>query len=114
MPSPKLAPLVLSHAERASLEALVRKRMASQSLAQRARIVLACAEDSGTVAVTAVAGQDTDRPPAGHCSGPQAPPPNGDRPKSRRPEIRPCALVTPVWRAARRSSCHHLRPGIAR
>src|SRR5262249_43611091 len=57
MPSPKLVPLVLSDAERASLEALVRKRTASQSLAQRARIVLACADDSGTVPVTRVAAQ---------------------------------------------------------
>jgi transposase len=57
VPSPKLVPLVLSGAERESLEALVRKRMASQSLAQRARIVLACAGDSGTMAVTAVAGR---------------------------------------------------------
>jgi hypothetical protein len=35
---------------RESLEALVRKRTASQSLALRARIVLACAENSGTAA----------------------------------------------------------------
>jgi len=35
-------PLVLSDAERASLEALSRKRTASQSLAERARVVLAC------------------------------------------------------------------------
>jgi transposase len=55
MPSPKLAPLVLTDAERGALEALVRKRTVSQSLAQRARIVLACAEDSGTVPLTAVA-----------------------------------------------------------
>ena len=39
MPSPKLVPLVLSDAERASLEALSRKRTASQSLARRARIL---------------------------------------------------------------------------
>jgi transposase len=55
MPSPKLVPLVLSDAERASLEARARKRTASQSLAQRARIVLACAEDSGLASVTEVA-----------------------------------------------------------
>jgi hypothetical protein len=55
MPSPKLVPLVLSDAERASLEALARKRTAWQSLAQRARIVLACAEDSGLASVTEVA-----------------------------------------------------------
>ena len=55
MPSPKLVPLLLSDAERASLEALVRKRTASQSLALRARIVLACAEDGGVAPLTAVA-----------------------------------------------------------
>jgi transposase len=55
MPSPKLAPLLLSGAERDSLEALARKRTASQSLVLRARIVLACAEDGGVVPLTAVA-----------------------------------------------------------
>ena len=55
MPSPKLVPLLLSDAERESLEALVRKRTASQSLALRARIVLACAEDGGIAPLTAVA-----------------------------------------------------------
>jgi transposase len=57
MPSPRLVPLVLSGAERASLEALVRKRTASQSLTQRARIVLACADESGMASVTGVAGR---------------------------------------------------------
>jgi hypothetical protein len=47
VPSLKLAPLPLINSERASLGALVRKRTASQSLALRARIVLACAEDGG-------------------------------------------------------------------
>jgi transposase len=55
MPSPKLAPLLLSEAERESLRALVRKRTASQSLALRARIVLACAEDEGVAPLTEVA-----------------------------------------------------------
>jgi transposase len=55
MPSPKLAPLLLTDGERAALEALVRKRTMSQSLALRARIVLACAEDGGTSPLTAVA-----------------------------------------------------------
>jgi transposase len=55
MPSPKLAPLRLSEAERESLEALVRKRTASQSLAERARIVLACAEEGGVAPLTTVA-----------------------------------------------------------
>jgi Homeodomain-like domain len=57
MPGPKLVPVLLSDAERESLEALARKRTASQSLAQRARIVLACAEESGTASVTGVAGR---------------------------------------------------------
>ena len=55
MPSPKLAPLLLSGAERDALEALARKRTASQSLVLRARIVLACAEDRGVAPLTAVA-----------------------------------------------------------
>ena len=55
MPSPKLVPLLLTDDERDALESLVRKRAASQSLAQRARIVLACAEGGGTVPLTAVA-----------------------------------------------------------
>jgi transposase len=53
VPSPKLVPL-LSDAERESLEALVRKLTASQSLALRARVVLACAGKSGTVSQTVV------------------------------------------------------------
>jgi transposase len=55
VPSPKLDPLVLSDAERASLVALSRKRTASQSLAERARIVLACADEGGVAPLTAVA-----------------------------------------------------------
>ena len=55
MPSPKLVPLLLTDAERDALEALVRKRTASQSLALRARVVLACADKSGTVPLTVVA-----------------------------------------------------------
>lgn len=51
MPSLKLARLMLTAAECGALEALVRKRTALQSLAQRVRIVLACTEDSGTVHV---------------------------------------------------------------
>jgi hypothetical protein len=45
MPSPKLVSLLLTDGERDALEALGRKRTALQSLALRARIVLACAED---------------------------------------------------------------------
>jgi transposase len=57
VPSPKLVPLLLSDRERDALGSLVRKRTASQSLALRARIVLACAEDGGTAPLTAVAGR---------------------------------------------------------
>ena len=55
MPGPKLEPLVLTGGERAALLALARKRTASQALAERARIVLACAEEGASV--TGVAGQ---------------------------------------------------------
>ena len=55
MPGPKPVPLLLSDGERESLEALARKRTASQSLAARARIVLACAEESGVAPLTRVA-----------------------------------------------------------
>jgi hypothetical protein len=55
MPSPKLVPLALSDGERESLEALARKWTAWQSLALRARIVLACADESGVAPLTVVA-----------------------------------------------------------
>jgi transposase len=47
----------LSDTERASLEALSRKRTASQALAERARVVLACAEQGGVLPLTRVAEQ---------------------------------------------------------
>jgi hypothetical protein len=55
VPSPKLVPLLLTDGERDALGSLSRKRTASQSLALRARIVLACAEEGGTAPLTAVA-----------------------------------------------------------
>lgn len=55
MPSPKLVPLLLTPHERESLEALVREHAPSQSLALRARILLACAEESGIAPLTKVA-----------------------------------------------------------
>jgi transposase len=55
MPGPKLEPLVLTDGERDALQALARKRTASQALAERARVVLACAEEGASV--TGVAGQ---------------------------------------------------------
>ena len=57
MPSPKLVPLLLADAERKALEALARKRTASQTLALRARIVLASSEDGGVAPLTSVAGR---------------------------------------------------------
>ena len=50
-----MPPLVLTESERDALEALVRKRTASQWLAQRARIVLSCAQESGTAPQTRIA-----------------------------------------------------------
>jgi hypothetical protein len=47
-----LSPLALSADERSSLEALSRKRTASQALAERARVVLACAEQDGVMPLT--------------------------------------------------------------
>ncbi len=45
---PKPADLQLNAAERTNLEGLVRRRNVGQALAQRARIVLACAEPGST------------------------------------------------------------------
>jgi transposase len=47
-PGPKPIPLALSDEERLALEGLVRRRNVGQALAQRARIVLACAEPGAT------------------------------------------------------------------
>ena len=57
MPSPKLVPLILSDAERASPKVLSRKRTASQSLAERVRVALACADEGGVAPLTRVATQ---------------------------------------------------------
>ena len=51
----KLVPLVLTGGERESLQALARKRTATQSLALRARIVPGLAEESGIAPLTRVA-----------------------------------------------------------
>jgi transposase len=55
MPSPKLVRLLLADAEREVLGTLARKRSAPRSLVERARVVLACAEDGGVVPLTVVA-----------------------------------------------------------
>lgn len=47
-PGPKAAPLTLAPDERAMLERLLRRRSTGQALAQRARVVLACAEPGAT------------------------------------------------------------------
>ena len=47
-PGPKPIPLELTDHERVALEGLVRRRNVGQALAQRARIVLACAEPGAT------------------------------------------------------------------
>ena len=48
MPGPSATPLSLSAGDRQRLEAWTRRHKTSQSLAQRARIVLACAEPGAT------------------------------------------------------------------
>jgi hypothetical protein len=55
VPGPKLVPLILPDAERASLVVLSRKRAASQSLAERARVVPAGADEDRTAPLTRVA-----------------------------------------------------------
>jgi transposase len=56
MPSPKLAPLVLSDDERRVLEGWARRRKTAQALALRSRIVLASADGSPVSAVAAELG----------------------------------------------------------
>ncbi|MEU4704781.1 IS630 family transposase [Nonomuraea dietziae] len=52
MPSPKLEPLLLSESERRTLESWERRRKSSQALADRCRIVLACADGESVSAVS--------------------------------------------------------------
>jgi transposase-like protein len=49
----RLAPVVLSEAERRTLENWAKRRKTAQGLALRARIVLACAEGRSNIAVAA-------------------------------------------------------------
>jgi transposase len=58
MGDPRLVPLVLSEAERRTLENWVKRRSTAQGLALRARIVLACAQGSSNLAVAARLGVD--------------------------------------------------------
>ena len=53
MRDPRLAPLVLSEAERRTLENWAKRRRTAQGLALRARIVLACADGGNNIAVAA-------------------------------------------------------------
>jgi transposase-like protein len=53
MADTRLEPVVLSQDERRTLENWVRRRSTAQGLAQRARIVLACADGGSNVAVAA-------------------------------------------------------------
>jgi transposase len=60
MPSPKLAPVVLSAEERSALEAWTRRRKTSQALSARSQIVLACAAGGSIGAVAAQLGVSRD------------------------------------------------------
>jgi transposase len=60
MPSPKLAPLVLSAEERQVLEGWARRRKTSQALALRSRIVLASADGVSVTAMAADLGVSRD------------------------------------------------------
>jgi len=60
VPSPKLVPLNLTDDERRTLEAWSRRRKTAQALAERSRIVLACAEGGSNSAVAADLGVSRD------------------------------------------------------
>ena len=60
MPSPKLVPLNLADDERRTLEAWSRRRRTAQALAERSRIVLACAAGGSNSAVAADLGVSRD------------------------------------------------------
>jgi transposase len=53
MPDPRLEPLVLSQAERRTLENWAKRRKTAQGLALRARVVLACADGGPNISVAA-------------------------------------------------------------
>jgi transposase len=60
VPSPKLVPLDLTDDERQTLEAWSRRRKTAQALAQRSRIILACAAGNSNSAVAADLGISRD------------------------------------------------------
>jgi FixJ family two-component response regulator len=60
VPSPKLVPLNLADDERRTLEAWSRRRKTAQALAERSRIVLACAAGGSNSAVAADLGVSRD------------------------------------------------------
>jgi transposase len=82
MADTRLEPVVLSEAERRTLESWAKRRKTAQGLALRARIVLACAEGRNNTAVAArAAGQPRHRE---QMAGPVPGPPAG-RPRGRAP-----------------------------
>jgi len=60
VPSPKLVPLNLSDDERRALQAWSRRRKTAQALAERSRVILACAEGGSNSAVAAGLGVSRD------------------------------------------------------
>ena len=60
VPSPKLVPVTLTDDEQRTLEAWSRRRKTAQALAQRSRIVLACAAGASNSAVAADLGVSRD------------------------------------------------------
>jgi transposase len=60
VPSPKVVPLKLTDDERLTLTAWSRRRKTAQALAQRSRIILACAEDGTIGSVAAELGVSRD------------------------------------------------------
>jgi transposase len=60
VPSPKLTPLELTDDERATLTAWSRRRKTAQALAERSRVILACAEGGTIGAVAAELGVSRD------------------------------------------------------
>ena len=110
MPSPQAIAIILSSADRATLEGWTRRRKTAQSLALRARIVLACAAPGApNVGVAKIMGVSrptvatwrrrfAERGPAGLL----------DKPRSGRPrsitdeQVESSGQLSPHWRPSRR------------